>query len=100
MTYLEKKEMLGECTFKVTDRDDPPFKILRWSDRFELEVFYPEQARGSNNRATISFEGSSISNILFDADLLKWDRIRYMTYREYLHKQLEMYNFFSVDTEE
>lgn len=36
----------------------------------------------------------SLGNILFCSDVEKWDSIKDMTYREYLHKQLEMYNFY------
>ncbi len=39
---------------------------------------------------------NSMGNILFDQDILKWEDIKKMTYREYLHKQLENYNFVST----
>lgn len=34
-----------------------------------------------------------IEKILFYPDLQNWEKIKNYTYREYLHKQLEMYNF-------
>lgn len=39
----------------------------------------------------------STGNILFDQDIRKWEDIKNMKYREYLHKQLENYNFISSE---
>ena len=44
-------------------------------------------------------ERLSLDNILFYPDMIKWNNIKHMTYREYLHKQLEMYNFVDVEKE-
>lgn len=40
-----------------------------------------------------------IGKILFSPDLQNWDTIKNYTYREYLHKQLEMYNFTQDESE-
>lgn len=38
-------------------------------------------------------------NILFYPDLLRWEEISMYTYRDYIHKQLENYNFFNLENE-
>ena len=48
----------------------------------------------------VNVSGYSLSNVLFFHDLKVWDDIKNMTYREYIHKQLEMYNFFNAESEE
>ncbi|MBQ7975665.1 MAG: hypothetical protein IJ300_08280, partial [Clostridia bacterium] len=51
------------------------------------------------NRRISIFINTSLDNILFYPDIIKWDEIKHMTYREYLHKQLEMYNFVDMNEE-
>lgn len=42
---------------------------------------------------------TSLDNILFLPDLEKWNNIKKLTFREYLHKQLEMYGFPDLEEE-
>ncbi|MCH5210717.1 MAG: hypothetical protein J1F01_07115 [Oscillospiraceae bacterium] len=44
-------------------------------------------------------ENESVDKILFYPDLQNWESIKNYTYREYLHKQLEMYNFVQEEKE-
>lgn len=39
--------------------------------------------------------GNSIDGVLFNRDLENWDRIKFMTYGNYISKQLENFNFIS-----
>lgn len=55
--------------------------------RFEYAA-YPQQF---TNRSITSL--GSLNNILFWPDIEKWEEIKNFTFREYLHKQLEMYGF-------
>lgn len=44
-------------------------------------------------------DNQCIGKSLFYPDLQNWDTIKHYTYREYLHKQLEMYNFVQEESE-
>ena len=46
-----------------------------------------------NSRTITIPDNQCIGKILFYPDLQNWNTIKNYTYREYLHKQLEMYNF-------
>lgn len=61
-------------------------------------TYYKENNFTSSMEDTITEEGC-IGNILFYPDLQNWDTIKNYTYREYLHKQLEMYNFTQDESE-
>lgn len=100
MSFLAKKETLSECRFDIPKGNYYPFKIIKPLNKFHLEVVFPSSERWDSGIKQISFAGSNVSNILFSSDFTKWDDIKNMTYREYLHKRLEMYNFFNVETEE
>lgn len=61
-------------------------------------TYYKENNFTSSMEDTITEEGC-IGNILFYPDLQNWDTIKNYTYREYLYKQLEMYNFTQDESE-
>ncbi len=61
-------------------------------------MFYRHKHSGKRYDCFLK-ENGSVGNVLFYPDLMKWDEIKSMTYREYLHKQLEMYNFIDSDVE-
>ncbi len=100
ISFIVNKEPLSECKFDVPKSNYYPFKIIKPVNKFCLEVVFPSSNPLDSSVNQISFAGSSISNILFAPDLFNWDTIKTMTYREYIHKQLEMYNFFNVETED
>ena len=39
------------------------------------------------------FKDKSMGNVIFLPDLLRWKKIKFRTYREHLHKQLEMFSY-------
>lgn len=52
-----------------------------------------------NTRKIDTTETECVDEILFYPDLKNWEKIKNYTYREYLHKQLEMYNFMKEEKE-
>ena len=100
MSFVANKEPLSECKFDVPKGNYYPFKIIKPVNKFCLQVVFPSSNRWDSSVNQISFAGSNISNILFAPDFFNWDAIKTMTYREYIHKQLEMYNFFNIETED
>lgn len=99
LNFIYKREQLCECTFNL-DKEGVPFKIVRLSNQGYLQVAYSYNGSWHASSQLINVLGRSLSNVLFFYDLKVWDDIKNMTYREYIHKQLEMYNFFNVETEE
>ena len=99
LNFIYKREQLCECTFNL-DKEGVPFKIVRLGDRGYLQVAHFHNGYWMESSQLINILGRSLSNVLFFYDLKVWDDIKNMTYREYIHKQLEMYNFFNVETEE
>lgn len=73
---------------------------MRLSNQGYLQVAYSYNGYWRESSQLVSVLGRSLSNVLFFYDLKVWDDIKNMTYREYIHKQLEMYNFFNAETEE
>ena len=64
----------------------------------DIVVSYPSNdgwSRTTQNRTRNVKK--SFGNIIFDRDLDKWEKIKNLSYRGYLHKQLEMYNFSVID---
>lgn len=100
LTFIIGRESLSKCKFSIPNNNYYPFKIVRPLSKFYLEVVFPSGERWDSGIKQISFAGSNISNILFEPDFLKWEDIKNITYREFLHKQLEMYNFFNIETGE
>ena len=58
-----------------------------------VDGFFAQLTEISNN----NFD--SLNNILFWPDLEKWVSIKNLTFKEYLHKQLEMYGFPALEEE-
>ena len=98
--FITHNEPLSECSFNLPDRRCSSFKIRKPPNKFKIEVLFPSSSEWSSNIQDINISDTNINNILFYPDLQKWDDIKNMRYREYIHKQLEMYNFFNVETEE
>lgn len=97
--YINKNEKLSECLFYFPDVNYKTFKIVNSDKKSTIKIiFHPKESQFANYQA-INISDGIISNILFAPELIKWDNIKHMTYREYLHKQLEMYNFFNVETD-
>jgi len=46
------------------------------------------------------FVATSMGNILFYPDIIRWEEIKHRTLREHIHKQLEMFNFIEETVEE
>lgn len=97
--FIYKREQLCECTFTL-DKEGIPFKIVRLDNRGYLQVAYYYNGSWRESSQLVSVSGRILSNVLFFYDLKVWDDIKNMTYREYIHKQLEMYNFFNAESEE
>lgn len=97
--FIYKREQLRECTFTL-DKKGVPFKIVRLDNRGYLQVAYSYNGYWMESSQLVNVSGYSLSNVLFFHDLKVWDDIKNMTYREYIHKQLEMYNFFNAESEE
>jgi transposase-like protein len=58
----------------------------------QIKIIYEFSSNTHVQTETIT-DKNCIGKILFYPDLQNWDTIKNYTYREYLHKQLEMYNF-------
>jgi hypothetical protein len=56
--------------------------------------------RDYNYLNRINYNSLGVEDELFEPDLRNWEEIKEMTYREYIYKQLEMYNFFNPETVE
>ena len=97
--FIYKHEQLRECTFTL-DKKGVPFKIVRLGNQGYLQVAYFHNGYWRESSQLVNVLGYSLSNVLFFHDLKVWDDIKNMTYREYIHKQLEMYNFFNAESEE
>jgi len=39
-----------------------------------------------------------LNNLLFAPDIKKWEEIKYMKYGQYIHQQLEMFNFIEMES--
>ena len=100
MDYIKKNKTLGECTFSLPKSSIYPFRILNLVNESYLNVAFPSRDHWPDSFDRVHISSCNISNILFYPDLEKWSNIKNMTYREYLHKQLEMYNFFKIETDE
>ena len=98
LNFIYKREQLCECTFNL-DKEGVPFKIVRLRNQGNLQVAYSHNGFWQESSRLVNVLGRSLSNVLFFHDLKVWDDIKNMTYREYIHKQLEMYNFFNVETD-
>lgn len=99
LNYIYKHEQLCECTFNL-DKEGVPFKIVRINNQGYLQVAHSHNGYWHESAQLVNLLGRSLSNVLFFCDLKAWENIKNMTYREYLHKQLEMYNFFNIENEE
>lgn len=99
LNFISKQEQLCECTFNL-DNEGSSFKIKQLRNQGYLRVAYFHNNSWYESSQLVSVLGHSLSNVLFFHDLKIWDNIKNMTYREYIHKQLEMYNFFNIETEE
>lgn len=100
LAFITKREILSECSLTVTNRNMSNFRIICPISKFYIRVAYPYNGRWQESSQHVNYQYSNISNILFEPDIFNWESIKNMTYREYIHKQLEMYNFFNVETEE
>lgn len=64
---------------------------------------YCESMRGNSFKVTNNpnpQEYTNYSNVLFKQDLDKWKTIKDYSFKEYIHKQLENYNFINIETKE
>lgn len=98
LAYITKKESLLESSFNIAGTSGSSFRIIERVGKYQLRVAHHTSYGWSESMRATNFAGSNISNILFDPDFVNWKDIKNMTYREYLHKQLEMYNFFNIET--
>ena len=64
----------------------------------QIKIIYEFLSNTHVQTETI-IDKNCIGKILFYPDLQNWDTIKNYTYREYLHKQLEMYNFTQEESE-
>ena len=64
-----------------------------------VNFIYSRHGLNSNHikRNINSFD--SLNHILFKPDLMNWENIKNLTFKEYLHKQLEMYGFPDIKEE-
>ncbi len=54
---------------------------------------------GASSRFTIEISSDTrLNNLLFALDIKKWEEIKYMKYGQYIHQQLEMFNFIEMDS--
>lgn len=62
-----------------------------------VNFIYSRHGLNSNHikRNINSFD--SLNHILFKPDLMNWENIKNLTFKEYLHKQLEMYGFPDIE---
>lgn len=75
------------------------YELGRLSYRaFRIKKIQNNSILSYNDFSTIRMDDISIwGNILFYPDLKNWDEICTYTYREYIHKQLENYNFIDLE---
>lgn len=99
LNFIYKREQLCECTFTL-DKESIHFKIVRLDNQGYLQMAYPHNGYWIESSELVNILGHSFNNVLFFYDMKAWETIKTMTYREYIHKQLEMYNFFNKETEE
>ena len=67
----------------------------------EIESINHEKIKIKGDYRVIEIDDyTNWGNVLFYPDLLKWEEIFMYTYREYIHKQLENYNFMNIETKE
>lgn len=54
---------------------------------------------GVNSGYTVEISlDTRLNNLLFAPDIKKWEEIKYMKYGQYIHQQLEMFNFIEMDS--
>lgn len=84
--YCSCYDNQGECT------STKEWFITRFIDD-NVEIKYKTELNSWNIGNLGMSDDECIDKMLFYPDLEKWEQIKDYTYREYLHKQLEMYNF-------
>lgn len=93
---LKEKEMHNSCNSRGDLSNEGAWFINKFIENGILEIKYISGESGFKQWHTCSLSISnseSVDKILFYPDLQNWDNIKNYTYREYLYKQLEMYNF-------
>lgn len=96
---LEKMEVQAECDERGDSESHLKYRIVTVEDK-EVTLSYQNGGFGRYKQNKRRNPIKSFGNIIFDKDLEKWEEIKNMTYRQYLHKQLEMYNFAVIEEKE
>jgi len=105
--YFDKSEAcyINESMYKL-DNDDKFYMMsmnLYDFENLECKNIRIKEVKNNTIHTDDYYRGLKIGpfshwgNLLFYPDLIKWEEISTYTYREYIHKQLENYNF--IDTE-
>lgn len=93
--WINENNNLSECFFQIPNRNK--FRIIESDRKNAVRIAYPSAESHYDSIGLLNFHDEIISDILYSCDLLKWDDIKNMTYREYIYKQLEMYNFYNIE---
>lgn len=98
--WINQKNILLDCSFNIPNNKTKSFKITKCLNVNTLKVIFSSADSVYMDPYLLNITNEAISGILFRPDLIKWEKIKDMTYREYLYKQLEMYNFYNVEQNE
>lgn len=100
---IKSNKTLAETEYNLKDIDGSSYGSNRIKVEYAkdscvgykriVDGFFAQLTEISNN----NFD--SLNNILFWPDLEKWVSIKNLTFKEYLHKQLEMYGFPALEEE-
>lgn len=92
---LKYKIITEQSREGVRDQEGEVYRIaLVDNDTIKLRRF-----NGVNSGYTVEISlDTRLNNLLFAPDIKKWEEIKYMKYGQYIHQQLEMFNFIEMDS--
>lgn len=77
------RDQEGEV-YRIASVDNDTIKLRRFN--------------GVNSGYTIEISlDTRLNHLLFAPDIKKWEEIKYMKYGQYIHQQLEMFNFIEME---
>jgi predicted KAP-like P-loop ATPase len=97
---IEQDKILSECIFQFIAHANYDFKITDGKNFPFIDIICMGYYGNFSSKDQIYYGDSNAKNVLFESDLRNWKNIKHLTYREYIYKQLEMYNFFNPETVE
>ncbi|SEW38889.1 KAP family P-loop NTPase fold protein [[Clostridium] fimetarium] len=63
----------------------------------EDEILLADNSNNSISGLTKIVNGSRLNNLLYKPDILKWEEIKDLKYGQYIHQQLEMFDFIDAE---